>query len=264
MDRAAATEDKALRGELKAIEKMRNALVDGYVSAMEGMESVARKHIPDAVGAIFKDAQAIAESLLPEDFELGCYLYMGVEGEAADFTLNIDLSEDSEAQSLVVVTARIEPKDDHFAIKVFVNHLSKMALPGQYVLGTAIDSPDVKGIVKKLKPAIEREISMTHVIGMLGAIEIPIDVVEIETKLMAIDGVEGVSYDYGDDEEVTAIHYEVPGISDPSNEEAKAARSAAFRVISASGKVKALLRKQYSLNLVNDEDHCTVTMTHKG
>lgn len=264
MDRAAATEDKALRGELKAIEKMRDALVDGYVAAMDGMESVSKKHIPDAVGAIFQDAQAVAESLLPSDFELGCYLYMGVDGKSADFTLNIDLSEDAENQSLIVVTARIEPKDDHFAIKVYVNHLNKMALPGNYVLGTAIDAADVKGIVKKLKPAIEREISLTHVIGMLGAIAIPIDIVEVENKLLAIDGVEGVSYDYDDDNEVTAIHYEVPGISDPHNEEAKAARSAAFRVISANGKVKALLRKQYSLNLVNDEDHCTVTLTHKG
>lgn len=264
MDRAAESEDKALRGQLKAIEKMRDALVDGYIAAMDGMASVSKKHIPDSIGAIFKDAQALVESMMPEDFEVACYLYMGVDGKEADFTLNIDLSESEENQSLIVVTARLVPKDDHFSIKVFVNHLTKMALPGNYVLGSAIDAADVKGIVKKLKPAIEREISLTHVIGMLGAIAIPIDVVEIEKKLTAIDGVSAVSYDHDEDNAVTAIHYEVQGINDPSNADAKAARSAAFRVISADGKVKALIKKQYSLNLVNDEDVCTVTLTHKG
>jgi hypothetical protein len=264
MDRAAASESKALRAQLKSIEKMRNALVDAYVAAMDAMESVAQKHIPDAVGAIFKGASETARTLLPEDFELGSYLYVGVNGKEADFVLNIDLSTEDDTKSLVVVTARLVPVDDHFEIRVYVNHLEKMALPGQYNIGTNVEGADVKAIVKKLKPAIEHEISLTHVVNLLGAIAIPVDETEIEKKLLAIEGVEGVSFEQDESDAVTAIHFEVPGISSDDNEVAKSARAAAFRVISANNKVKALVRKQYSLNLVNDEDHCTITLTHKG
>ena len=262
MDRAAASESKALRAQLKSIEKMRNALVDAYVAAMDAMESVAQKHIPDAVGAIFKGATDTAQTLLPEDFELGSYLYVGVNGKEADFVLNLDLSTD-DAQSLVVVTARLVPVEDHFEIRCYVNHLDKMALPGQYNIGTNVEGADVKAIVKKLKPAIEHEISMTHVVALLGAIAIPVDTTDIEKKLLAIEGVEGVSFEQDESDAVTAVHFEVPGIA-AGDEVAKSARAAAFRVLSANTKVKALVRKQYSLNLVNDEDHCTITLTHKG
>lgn len=263
MDRAAASEDKTLRSQLKTMEKLRDALVDGYTNAMDGMEAVAQKHIPDAVGAIFQGAQNTALTLLPDGVELYNYLYVGVEGEECDFVMNIDLTQEEEQKSLIVVTARLIPKDDHFAIRCYINHLDKMALPHRYNLGTAIKGTDVKSIIKELKPAIEREISLTHVIGMLGAIAIPVDETEIEKKMMAIDGVEGVSFDHDDSDAVTAIHFEIPGLE--NNEEvAKSARAAAFRIVSANTKVKALVRKQYSLNLVNDEDHCTLTLTHKG
>lgn len=262
MDRAAASEDKTLRSQLKEMEKMRNALIDGYTSAMEAMETVAQKHIPDAVGAIFQGAQDIATKLLPEDFEIYNYVFVGVDGKEADFVLNMDLTEEEEKKSLIVVTARLVPKDDHFEIRCYINHLDKMAMPHRYNVGTAIDGTDVKTIVKKMKPAIEHEISMTHVIGLLGAIAIPVDETEIEKKLSAIDGVTGVSFEH-DDEGVSEIHFEVPGIT-AGDEDAKLARAAAFRIVSSVTKVKAMLRKQYSLNLVNEDDHCILTLTHKS
>lgn len=262
MERAAASEDKNLRSKLKEMEKLRNGLIDGYTNAMEAMETVAQKHIPDAVGALFQGAQDIAAKLLPEDFELYNYVYVGVEGEEADFVLNMDLTEDEDQKSLIVVTARLVPKDDHFEIRCYINHLDKMALPGRYNLGTALEGTDVKSLVKKMKPAIEHEISMTNVIGLLGAIAIPVDETEIEKKLTSIDGITGVSFEH-DDEGISEIHFEVPGIS-TGDEVAKSARAAAFRVVSSHTKVKAMLRKQYSLNLVNEGDQCILTLTHKG
>lgn len=265
MDRAAASEDKTLRSKLKEMEKLRDGLIDGYTAAMDAMESVAQKHIPDAVGAIFRGAQETAEKLLPEGKEVFNYVYVGVEGDEADFVLNIDLTEDEEQKSLIVITARLVPANDHFEIRCYINHLDKMALPGRYNLGTAIEGSDVKAIVKKMKPAIEHEISMTHVIGLLGAITFPIDETEIEEKISKIDGVAGVSFDH-EDEGITAIHFEIPGIS-TGDEVAKSARAAAFRVIRSTAKVKRMVeREHYSLSLTggDDADTCTVTLVHKN
>lgn len=264
-DRAAASEDKNLRKQLPEITKLRDAMIDAYTAAMDAMESVAQKHIPDAVGSIFHGAQETARKLLPEDKELFNYVYVGVEGEEADFVLNIDLTEDEENKSLIAVTARLIPQNDHFEIRCYINHLDKMALPGRYNLGTAIEGKDVKDIVKKMKPAIEHEISMTHVIGLLGAIAFPIDETEIEQKISSIDGVSGVSFD-SEDEGIVAIHFEIPGIA-TGDEVAKSARAAAFRVIRSSSKVKRMVeRERYSLSLTGDDDSdtCTVTLVHKN
>lgn len=184
--------------------RLHSMATKAYHRSLRGAQEMARDTIPDKVGEYFDYVQKHLKSF----GSFPSYGIVGVKGNVVDFVQTTDISEmpredDHSTHLVIVTTCRLEPTENEFSLRVFVNVLDRLALPFKYNLGTEVTSP-LNAFKTKIGKYIKRELAMHNVVSFAAPEPLKLDAVEVESALSAIDGVESVSF------EDNAISFAIP------------------------------------------------------
>src|SRR5690606_26373462 len=148
-----------------------------YETAIEEMTKIAEGHVPDSVGALFKEVSKILNKRAKagNENEPDYYLHVGVKGDDTDFVYNADLTDwartTEEDKLLLVTTVRVTPESDSFRVRVFVNVLDRIALPFKYSLGTEIQADTIAKFRTQFNDEVENELALHDVAIFLARSE---------------------------------------------------------------------------------------------
>lgn len=189
--------------------RMWDAMSVTFNSAVDGMEEIAQKSIPDNVGNLFK----LAEKAVTKIGTAPQYTIVHVDvrkDEGVHFVQTIDISnwerESKTALLRVVVTAVMSEKGNgEYDTKAFVSVHEKSVLPFRYNMGVEVPGNSIKNIGSKLQEVMERQLAAHHVVSVIAPVNLPIDDVTVSTMLKDIKGVAGVNV-FED-----SIEVEIPG-----------------------------------------------------
>jgi len=255
IEKCSSTENAGMKALVKDMIKNRNALVEVYTEALHAMSEMSDSFIPDEVGDLFKRIQKYFDGMEKEhveargetdgaEDELAYYINIGAKDGGMDFVMNCDIThwrdivEGHHKALCVVITARLEPSESVFGIKVFVNILDRIALPYLYNLGTEIKGENTSAIAKNFAKNIDREIARHNVVLFATKAELGLDATEVQTLLSKIEGVSGVVV------EPSEVIVEFP-------DDNREIQTEVMRVLGGLREVKALVKKGYSQSLRN-------------
>lgn len=272
INRHTRSENKELKKVGAALVPIRDALIDAYVDALDTIKSLADNKIPDPVARIFKAGEKYIdkqesdyldtlsdEKLTPakkkkREKVVDYYLSIGVKDGSMDFVWNADITnlphESGSERLCAVITARLIPSDDTFTTEVYVNVLPRIALPHMYNLGTRVPHNTVSAVNKALEGHLRSEMSIHGMRAFLGSVELKIDETEVNSRLMKIEGVNGVAFD------TNAIIIEM---SDDRSVHAQV-----LRALDQVAEIKKAFKKGFEKSLQKtDENVYTYTLSEK-
>lgn len=239
-DRLASSKLPAMKEQAKAAKKLYNALFSAYQEALDALEEMTQKHLPDAVGKIFKVAQSVIESK-SEDAYTSHTAIVGVKDDVVDFVQASDVSmwersDKSESMLNVVITVRLRPTENSYTTTVYVTTLDRMPIPFKYELGTSIGSGDARKLKKDLDEAIQHEMAHNDVSAVLGNVDLTVDDVEIRAILEDLPGI--VDFSVFDDS--IQVEFDSDDRSNIGN---------VVRALNNYRKIKELIRKNHTPSL---------------
>src|SRR5690606_15054700 len=249
LERAKASGTKVMMDRGREAARLYNAMVDAYETAIEEMTKIAEGHVPDSVGALFKEVSKILNKRAKagNENEPDYYLHVGVKGDDTDFVYNADLTDwartTEEDKLLLVTTVRVTPESDSFRVRVFVNVLDRIALPFKYSLGTEIQADTIAKFRTQFNDEVENELALHDVAIFLAPVKLKIDPTELETALEGTAGLKGI---HVQDDRIT---FEIPEGKDQKSVIAKVVRH-----LNSHKNIKKLVRAKYTTRFERDGD----------
>lgn len=246
VERLNASESASVRKEATRIRGVLNALIDRFNEALDVIEEVANKHIPQPVANYFRDGTKALNKYLSEvrrvKVDLQPMVLVGSAQDKITFVAYYDLSEYVSKPIWVHLSATM----DVAAGSVFVREIAikdRLRPPFKFV-------PEELPKSRSLDAELRRQLAAFGVAQVFSAVELKFDTRLLEKNLKGMSIVKGVQISD------TEIRVKAPETSNTSRD--------IFAVISADPEVRTLLRRKHKLTYSYDGSDKSWVFTLRG
>jgi hypothetical protein len=184
VERLESSSSTKIKAQAKQLRVILDGMIDTYNAALDVLDGLANKHLPQEAGDVFASAQRAVNTLFTsregKKVDVESSMLIGSEKDAIDFCQYFYLEELTGQKLVLIVTCSLSPVGSEFVMSRHVTTQNRIQPPFNFDTGPSVTD---------VKYAITEELAMHDIMAQVAKVTLNVDSKRITNAISKIPGV---------------------------------------------------------------------------